>query len=68
MDIVFTTRDYEWVHGHKPRGRGYWFFTFEGMEFPVYGTFTEAKRLCTQHIKSIAPHGYRSTVYVNVET
>lgn len=67
MDIVFTTREYEAEHGHKPRGYGYWWFTFEGFEFQAKGTLTEAKKACRQHIKSIVPQGYRETVFVNVE-
>ena len=67
MDIVFLTREFEAEYGRSPRGRGWWAFSFEGMQFQSVGTFTEAKRLCKQHIKDIAPHGYRQTVFVNVE-
>lgn len=67
MDIEFLTREYEAEHGRKPRGYGWWYFTFEGMDFSATGTLTEAKRACKQHIRDIAPHGYIETVYVNIE-
>lgn len=67
MDIIFTTREYEYEHGHAPKGRGWWFFTFEGFTFDHVGTLTEAKKACKRHIRGIAPHGYIQTVYVNIE-
>lgn len=68
MDIIFSTREYERTYGHKPRGRGWWWFRFEGFEFQATGTYTEAKNACKKHIHEIAPHGYRGIVTVNVET
>lgn len=68
MDIIFQTRDYERTYGHKPRGHGWWYFTFEGLDFSATGTYSEAKRDCARHIREIAPHGYKDPVYVNVET
>ena len=65
MRIEFTTRDYEASHGRKPRGRGLWLFDIDGNEFLVYGTLTEAKKQCRQHIKETIPEG-KFTVYVAV--
>ena len=65
MRIEFTTRDYEASHGRKPRGRGLWWFDIDGNEFLVYGTLTEAKKQCRQHIKETIPEG-KFTVYVAV--
>ena len=68
MDIEFSTREYEWTYGHKPRGYGWWYFTFEGLDFSATGKYSEAKRACVKHIHEIAPHGYKGHVIVNVET
>lgn len=67
MDIIFTTREYEAEHGRKPRGYGYWWFSFEGFEFQAKGTLTEAKKACRRHIRSVVPREYREAVHVNVE-
>lgn len=68
MDIVFNTREYEWTYGHSPRGRGYWWFFFEGMEFSTCGTYTEARSACRKYIRQIAPSGYKDIVVVRVGT
>lgn len=68
MDIFFDTRKYEAEYGHAPRGRGWWWFTFEGMDYSTSGTYTEAKNNCKKYIRSITPHGYVDPVYVTVET
>jgi hypothetical protein len=68
MPIEFSTREYEWTHGHKPRGRGYWWFFFEGHEFSAWGTYTEAKRACVKKIREMAPKGYTEHVVVTVGT
>ena len=40
--------EYEWVHGHKPRGEGHWIFDLgrrgAWTTTSHYGTFTEAKK------------------------
>lgn len=66
MRIEFKTRDYEWTHGHAPRGRGYWGFELDGHEFWAYGTLTEAKKACRAEITEKMRHEYIGTVYVNV--
>lgn len=68
MTIEFSDRDYVWTYGHSPRGRGWWWFFFEGQEFTASGTFTEAKRACVKHIREIAPKGYQGHVIVRVGT
>jgi hypothetical protein len=50
--LKFDTGEYEFSHGHKPRGRGSWAFDFgakrtpDGLEnlFWTRGTYGEAKR------------------------
>jgi len=49
--MTFDTSDYERSHGKKPRGHGYWAFTFpyapahlKGQTFFETGTLTECKR------------------------
>lgn len=64
--VVFLMREYTSEHGRAPRGRGYWGFEFEDMEYWTQGTLTEAKKACIQHIREIAPQGYNDTVLVNV--
>lgn len=68
MDIIFDTSEFEWTYGHAPRGRGGWWFSFEGMEFFHLGTYSEAKAACRKHIREIAPHGYKEMVLVKVLT
>jgi hypothetical protein len=68
MDIIFETREYTWTYGHAPRGRGNWWFSFEGMEFSHWGTYSEAKAAVRKHIREIAPHGYKNLVVVKVLT
>ena len=68
MSIEFSTRDYEWEYGKQPRGRGYWWFFFEGYEFSTCGTYGEAKKLCKDYIKQLAPKDYIGTVRVRVGT
>lgn len=48
MAIEFNTREYEFSHGHKPRGRGGWAFSFKRNPemseiFWINGTYSEAK-------------------------
>ena len=58
MAIEFDTHEYEFNHGHSPRGRGGWGFRFIGIKpltfeeynqegcriFWTQGTYTEAKK------------------------
>ena len=68
MKIEFTDREYQWEHGHKPKGRGCWMFSFEGYEYTARccQTLTDAKKEVREHIKKIAPSDYTGTVYVNI--
>lgn len=68
MDVIFNDSEYRWEYGHPPRGRGYWWFFFEDMEFSYRGTYTEARAACRRYIKSVAPHGYKEIVEVRVGT
>lgn len=67
MRIEFSDREYRYEHDRAPRGRGWWFFTFEGHEFEHTGTLTEAKQACREYIRKIAPADYAGTVRVNIE-
>ena len=68
MTIEFTDREYIREHGHAPRGRGCWMFSFEGYEYTARccQTLTEAKKEVKEYIKKIAPEGYTGFVYVNI--
>ena len=46
MTIEVSTTEYEFSHGHKPRGRGAWAFEIAGAVTFIPGTLTygEAKR------------------------
>lgn len=68
MNIEFSDSEYRWAYGHAPRGRGWWWFTFEGHEFSYSGLYSEAKAACRQYIKSVAPAGYSGSVTVKVGT
>lgn len=67
MKIEFNTSKYTWEYGKAPKGRGWWFFTFEGYDFSTSGTYADAKKACKDYIKEIAPSDYVGTVYVTVE-
>ncbi len=42
--VSISTAMFEWTHGRKPRGRGYWCFeTLDGRQFWFNGLFSEAK-------------------------
>jgi len=46
MRVNVSTSKYEWAHGRKPRGVGYWAFFFGGKKFETFwhfGSYTEAK-------------------------
>lgn len=68
MKIEFTGREYWREHGHAPKGRGCWMFSFEGYEYTARccQTLTEAKKEVREHIRKIAPEGYSEIVYVNI--
>lgn len=68
MKIEFATGKYRYAYGHEPKGRGWWWFTFEGYEFQATGTYTEAKKACRAYVKYVAPEGYAGNVIVTVET
>ena len=66
MRIEFSTAEYKYEHGKAPKGYGYWMFEFEGYEYGAHGTLTEAKKLCREYVKKVAPADYAGTVHVNV--
>lgn len=59
MNIEFGTKDYQYSHGHAPRGRGSWAFEIAGETWwakdPVTGitsmTYGEAKKLAVAEAK-----------------
>lgn len=67
MKIDFYTDKYEHEYGKAPKGRGWWFFSFEGYTFNFTGLYGEAKKACRNYIKNVAPAGYADTVIVIVE-
>lgn len=68
MKIEFKTWEYLKEHGKEPKGRGLWYFTFEGNYlFTASGTLTEAKKKCREFVRLVAPKDWAETVYVNVE-
>ena len=67
--ITISTTDYEFAHGKKPRGKGYWGFKFSGVgifvrtEFAVGElSFSEARRWALARAKAI------NCSYVSVAT
>ncbi len=38
--MTISTTSYEFAHGRKPRGRGYWFFFFDGNQDVTNRAFT----------------------------
>lgn len=68
MKIEFSTRTYEFAYGKRPGGRGYWAFSFKGQQFVFAGLYSEAKKACAEHIKSIANDSFGGYVMVKVET
>lgn len=67
MKIEFSNARYIRNYGKAPKGRGWWWFTFEGYEFEATGTLTEAKKACREYIKEHAPKDYKGTITVIVE-
>ena len=47
MTTEVSTREYEFSHGKKPRGKGPWAFFFDRMEEPFFvsGSYTHAKKV-----------------------
>lgn len=67
--VHFSTREFEFSHGRKPKGRGGWWFEFEGQEnmddwFSANGTFSEARRAATVEARRRFPG--QPEVFVNV--
>lgn len=44
MKTRFDTTQYEFAHGRKPRGRGYWAFNVNGAVLWKNGFLSEAKK------------------------
>jgi len=52
--MEFNTREFEFAHGHKPRGTGGWAFAASRNATPekvfwAHGTFSEAKAQARKH-------------------
>ncbi len=55
MTMEFSTTDYEFVHGKKPRGFGRWAFFFDNNgEQPwfYHGSFTNAKKTAIAYART----------------
>ena len=58
----FSTSQYEFVHGKKPRGYGHWAFFFDGQTdverafFSTYTSFGEAKKQAVAYARK---HNHR---------
>ena len=65
MTIEFNTHEFEFSHGHRPRGRGGWAFQIrtgyeKGAEPPLFwsvGTYVEAKRAFVKALREWARGG-----------
>jgi hypothetical protein len=46
MTVEFSTTEFEFAHGKKPRGTGQWAFFFDGDSEPMWftGSFANAKK------------------------
>jgi len=60
MKAQIKTEQYQWSHGHTPRGRGMWVFeltgyTYSGVEvFSHTGTYSESKRAAIAKAREIS--------------
>lgn len=57
MAVEFNTREYEFSHGRKPRGRGAWAFAFRrdpdmSEIIWVNGAYAEAKKIAREKAKA----------------
>lgn len=50
--VRFSTTEFEFAHGKKPRGTGGWAFCFKGQTVFFQGTFTEAKVQAAAWVKT----------------
>jgi hypothetical protein len=55
--INYSTRDFEFAHGKKPTGLGYWAFIFDGNRsvepFWFYGKYSAAKVAALKKAKEL---------------
>lgn len=59
MTIRVEGKDhYEWIHGHKPRGTGYWGFQIANEKKFYQGTFTDAQKRALAYAKKNYPKIY----------
>jgi hypothetical protein len=69
IKIEFTTSEFEFSHGRKPKGRGSWAFeapTWEGPKFYPSSTYAEARKAVIADVRKLAPADASATVFVNV--
>lgn len=67
MAIEFRTGFFEYEHGRRPKGYGFWLFSFEGHEFGASGTYTDAKKKCVEYVRRNVPADFVGRVIVEVE-
>jgi len=59
MTVTVNTKPYEWEHGKKPKGQGFWAFHIgeENGEEPIPafipGYYSEVKRKVVEHAKQL---------------
>ncbi len=52
-----SKRNYEYTHNKKPRGKGHWVFSANGIQIGVEGSFSEAQRKARKHFRSMGHTG-----------
>lgn len=52
----FETSRYEWSHGHRPRGYGFWMFLVGSAQVSAHGTYSEAKRVAAARARELGEH------------
>lgn len=50
--VTFSTRQFEFSHGSKPKGQGFWAFQVGGETLFFEGTLTQAKAQATKAAKA----------------
>lgn len=51
MKVRVLTGRYEWSHGHKPKGYGYWAFNIGEETVWIQGMYSEAKKKAIREAK-----------------
>jgi len=53
MKVTTNTREYQFSHGRKPRGHGFWMFRISGLLYQGTGSYTEIKAEAVRRAKLI---------------